>query len=307
MSERPAGLPYDLLEFRLAKQPKDPRATPLILYTAGMHEQRYLSRPRGYSVTQIFVTTSGKGAFHFFDYGSLTLEPGYALLVPASIPHEYFPVGDDPWFKGYVGFSGSLTDALLDTLGFLSLTIMKVNDLDIVMSALDKVWRLTDLTGDRSYNDASVGVYEFLLTLRKQTLAEPDAIRPGPGNKLGRRAVQAAVTIFHERYHERLSIARVARSLGYSRQHFARMFRSVYGVTPHQYLERTRLQEAGRLLEANRDMLVQEVAQQVGFDDTSYFIRAFKRFFGLTPKQFPGRTDLMKPAKSEVAARRPNF
>lgn len=57
------------------------------------------------------------------------------------------------------------------------------------------------------------------------------------------------------------------------------------GVTPHQYLLRSRLRRAARHL-AHDDKPVTEVAYDVGFNDLSNFVRTFHRAAGVSPLKF---------------------
>jgi AraC-like DNA-binding protein len=63
------------------------------------------------------------------------------------------------------------------------------------------------------------------------------------------------------------------------------MFAAVVGATPHQYLVRTRLRKAARLL-ADGDRSVTDVAGEVGFGDLSNFVRTFHRAAGVSPRRF---------------------
>jgi AraC family transcriptional regulator len=56
-------------------------------------------------------------------------------------------------------------------------------------------------------------------------------------------------------------------------------------VTPHQYLVRSRLRNAARLL-ADQDRPVTDVAYDVGFGDLSNFVRTFHRAAGVSPGRF---------------------
>ncbi|MGH6779787.1 MAG: helix-turn-helix transcriptional regulator, partial [Bradyrhizobium sp.] len=67
--------------------------------------------------------------------------------------------------------------------------------------------------------------------------------------------------------------------------HFLRLFASVLGVTPHQYLVRSRLRHAARLL-ADEERAVTEIAYDVGFGDLSNFVRTFHRAAGVSPMKF---------------------
>jgi AraC-like DNA-binding protein len=83
----------------------------------------------------------------------------------------------------------------------------------------------------------------------------------------------------------RLPVAALARAAGLSPYHFLRTFECVTGVTPHQYLLRTRLLEAARRL-ANEGSKVIEIALDCGFGDLSNFNRAFRSEFGMSPRAY---------------------
>jgi len=99
-----------------------------------------------------------------------------------------------------------------------------------------------------------------------------------------RRAVEAALWI-EENAGEELSLESAAREAGLSAFHFLRVFNKVLGVTPHQYLVRTRLRRAARLL-AEGNSPVTDVALDSGFADLSNFVRSFRRAAGVPPSEF---------------------
>jgi AraC-like DNA-binding protein len=99
-----------------------------------------------------------------------------------------------------------------------------------------------------------------------------------------RRAVGAALWI-DEHAHEPIDLETTARSVGLGAFHFLRLFASVLGVTPHQYLVRSRLRHAARLL-ADHDRSITDVAYDVGFGDLSNFVRTFRRTAGVSPRAF---------------------
>ena len=99
-----------------------------------------------------------------------------------------------------------------------------------------------------------------------------------------RRAVEAALWI-DAHSHREIELEDVARQAGVSPFHFLRSFSSVLGVTPHQYLVRSRLRRAARHL-ADDDKPVTDVAYDVGFNDLSNFVRTFHRAAGVSPLKF---------------------
>ena len=105
-----------------------------------------------------------------------------------------------------------------------------------------------------------------------------------PNARDRRRAVEAALWI-DDNSHAEVDLEQAAKQAGLSPFHFLRLFSSVLGVTPHQYLVRSRLRHAARLL-ADDDIAVTDIAYDVGFGDLSNFVRTFHRAAGLSPTKF---------------------
>ena len=99
-----------------------------------------------------------------------------------------------------------------------------------------------------------------------------------------RRAVEAALWI-DENSHREIELEDAARQAGVSPFHFLRLFSGVLGVTPHQYLVRTRLRRAARYL-TDDNKTVTDIAYDVGFNDLSNFVRTFHRAAGVSPLKF---------------------
>ena len=99
-----------------------------------------------------------------------------------------------------------------------------------------------------------------------------------------RRAVETALWI-DANSHQQIDLERAAAEAGISPFHFLRLFANVLGVTPHQYLLRSRLRHAARLL-ADDGLPITEIAYDVGFGDLSNFVRTFHRAAGVSPRRF---------------------
>ncbi|MFC5802975.1 helix-turn-helix transcriptional regulator [Streptomyces formicae] len=84
---------------------------------------------------------------------------------------------------------------------------------------------------------------------------------------------------------EPLDLDAVAAHAGYSRFHFVRAFKTVYGETPGQYLSRRRIERAEELLRS-ADLSVTEICSLVGFSSLGTFSTRFKKQTGLTPSEY---------------------
>jgi len=87
----------------------------------------------------------------------------------------------------------------------------------------------------------------------------------------------------------------LARALGMSPRNFIRRFKQATGVSPLEYLQRLRVHAAKRFLEEDR-IGVQEIAEEVGYEDAAFFRDLFKRHTGLSPAAYRRRFGSEQPA-----------
>ncbi|WP_374196260.1 helix-turn-helix transcriptional regulator [Streptomyces sp. ISL-10] len=87
---------------------------------------------------------------------------------------------------------------------------------------------------------------------------------------------------------EPLDLDAVAAHARYSRYHFVRAFKAVYGQTPGQYLSARRIERAEEMLRT-ANLSVTEICTLVGFSSLGTFSSRFKRQTGLSPREYRAR------------------
>ncbi|MEW6360315.1 MAG: AraC family transcriptional regulator [Planctomycetota bacterium] len=103
-----------------------------------------------------------------------------------------------------------------------------------------------------------------------------------------RRLAAEAARFIEENYAAPLTLPEIAQHFFTSPYHFSRIFKETTGLSPIAYLNRTRMENAKRLLLAP-DLTVKAVAARVGYRDPHYFARAFAREEGMTPTGYRRR------------------
>jgi AraC-like DNA-binding protein len=104
-------------------------------------------------------------------------------------------------------------------------------------------------------------------------------LRPSSADR--RRAIESALWIDANSAGV-VDLKLLASKANLSPYHYLRVFSSVLGVTPHQYLVRQRLRCAARIL-VEQESSVTDIALDVGFGDLSNFVRSFHRAAGVLP------------------------
>ncbi len=89
-------------------------------------------------------------------------------------------------------------------------------------------------------------------------------------------------------YRERISTADLAALCFLTESHFCRFFKKMTGESAINYINGYRIERAAILLSETDDS-ISDIAECVGFDDTNYFTRVFKKCKGLTPQAWRGR------------------
>jgi transcriptional regulator GlxA family with amidase domain len=162
--------------------------------------------------------------------------------------------------------------------------------LECVLSPLvDQAQQLASLD-DRSI-DVIAGELESALQSAASTPALLEAARSAV-RRLGVLATQrsasrdvrldSAMQYIDESCAQPLTVAVVARRAGLSAAHFSVMFKSTYGVTFSEHLQRARFNAALRLL-GSTTLSAAQVAKKSGFASVTHFHRVFKQQTGVTP------------------------
>ncbi|WP_374950213.1 helix-turn-helix transcriptional regulator [Mucilaginibacter sp.] len=85
-------------------------------------------------------------------------------------------------------------------------------------------------------------------------------------------------------YNRSIDLDEISGRAFFSKFHFVRIFKSAYGYTPHQYLNRVRMDKAKMLLQ--NGVAVADVCYAIGFESISTFTTLFKRVTGQSPAQY---------------------
>lgn len=100
---------------------------------------------------------------------------------------------------------------------------------------------------------------------------------------LYRRVVKAKLYI-DSHFATNLDLDNISAQAHFSKFHFIRLFKSIYGRTPKSYLIKTRMENAMRLLAEGHSVL--ESGYLVGLESPTSFTGMFKKFTGLTPSDY---------------------
>jgi two-component system, response regulator YesN len=97
--------------------------------------------------------------------------------------------------------------------------------------------------------------------------------------------IRKAIEFIRTNLDQDLSLEIISKSIGSSSYELSRKFKKETGVSITDYINKQRINEAVSIME-NKNLLVTDIAQMVGFNDVNYFTKVFKKIKGITPSEY---------------------
>ena len=99
------------------------------------------------------------------------------------------------------------------------------------------------------------------------------------------KVLSDALSYIREHYRENLTLDLVSKNVYISSYYLSHLFKEELDITFVEYLTKIRIEMAKKRLK-NQDLSIMDIASEVGYDDSSYFSKVFKRNTGLSPSQY---------------------
>jgi AraC-like DNA-binding protein len=250
-------------------------------------------RSHAHDFLELAYVSKGR-AIHVIENREYIIEKGNYFIVDFNTAHAYKSVGDEPLEVINCLFTPQLIDnSLLYCRSFTTLLQHYLIKVDFDELQINPAKTL--------FFDEDGKILHYLEAL----VAEYDAKKPGFTEMMRSLFIEMIITTMrkisdsrHEgdiiahlvdyvatHYAEPLTLSGFARERGYSLPYLSTHFKQSMGVGFQQYLIRTRMSEACRLL-ANTDKKILDIAAAVGYSDTNFFYETFRRFTGKSPREF---------------------
>lgn len=218
-----------------------------------------------------------------------TAGPGDTRLVPAGTPHrDAFDVGKG--LKVFMVFFDWAPAAeyfrLVNNDVMQRMSAPRREDLSRIVERL-RVDVLGDSVSDRLVVESRL-LTVLLLALREAAAgARRPAESAGRGRERRQTLMRDARRFLQEHYNEVISLDDIARALNVSAFHLSHVFSEESDFTLFHYLTALRMEKARELLRGG--LKVAAVAREVGYGDGNYFAKAFRRHFGVSPRELRRR------------------
>ena len=235
-------------------------------------------RARGQTPFTVLQYTIGGVGNLRYENRTMKVRAGEALLVIVPHNHCYWLEKGDEWEFFWISMHGRealrIHEIVLNMQG--PVFKLKSQTVDRIAACVLRLMQGgADLPGE-----SSAIAYEAAMALFDDTFGPSERL-PASENSLSRARQYALANLSSN-----LDVEALAKVAGLSRAHFSRSFASFTGLAPAEYILQERMKRAAKLLIANRDLPVKEIAALCGFPDNNYFSKVFRRTYDISPTDF---------------------
>ena len=252
---------------------------PICVMGIGLNETQYhVKRQEGYYMPHIIYCTEGEGVLEV-NGERHTIHPFQGFFLPADVPHEYYMTGDK-WDNHWIVLGGRGLDDILSRFGFTEPRIYTLSDVTKLNHIFKKIYSV--MRSDKLYGNYYAGgfAYEFLVEFYR--LANNKASEEQKGEN---STILSAVNYITAHYTEDITLDQLCSITGVTKQHLCKLFQKTFDMRPVEYITKHRIQHAKQLLRTtNRS--IKEIGCEMGFKDSTYFCRIFKRYELMTPMDY---------------------
>lgn len=239
----------------------------------------------------------GKKVMHLFDKEGFDYLPGESVIIPSNVEMKIdFP---EATFENPTQCLALAIDnkKIIDTLHFLNEKYPKEGnnnfwqldntnfffenneEMAIIINKIINICQSSSIFKDTL---ADLSLQELLVKIvQSQTLKGINE-----GNSTTKNPVLLhIISLIRENISNKIELKNIAKNAGLSTSTLYRLFKSELGVSPVEFVMLEKIKLAKRYL-TDKDVYIKNVSYEAGFEDSNYFIRLFKHYEGITPKQY---------------------
>lgn len=243
-----------------------------------IYDNTFVVKRKKYDSILVVAVVSGKGYLKYRnkDY---ELSKGMVFIIDCNEPQVYFTDKKDPWNILWVHFKGGQCYEQVSFILENNGPVFKFPENNIIEKNILKILDIFSYKGIQRDISALLCLNQMMAEMMLMSL-------PGDGKSTGiPDVVNKAVSLIESGYSKKLDMNGLSSSLFTNKYVLTRKFKRYLGITPYEYLIKYRINKSKELLESTQ-LSVAEIADKVGFEDASYFIKVFVRYEKITPLKY---------------------
>jgi len=260
----------------------DVQLLPFAIYGVGIQEsQCNIERIEGHMFHQLIFSLEGQGQLIVKNEMKKVGE-NQLIYLQDNEYHKYYAdiENADNWKTGWIAFRGN---AISDTLKGIGISQSFVCDISpLIIKKFEQILRLYEGKDPFKIQLMSVQLYDLLVTLIQMQEKKITKKTRENGIQFSR-----VIEFMEENYQKDVSLEEFAEIMHVSPPYFCKIFKMAIKMTPIEYIQMLRIESAKRML-LQTNLKVKDIANAVGYKDSSYFSLIFKKREGISARRYRG-------------------
>ncbi len=231
----------------------------------------YIERKNSPEIVVEYVI-SGKGHIER-DGKKTTVYAGDMYILPLGDDHIYYADPINPWKKIWFNANGPLFDELCNAYDINGKYVFRSLDGYDLMKKMLNVCNTKNVSAKEINSRAALVLMELIMLM-----ADHESEATGEDAEKVR-------TYLDLHMNEKVKLAELADVIFKSESQTLRIFKKAFGITPYDYLVKTRINLSKTLLRGS-SLTIKDIAYRVGFNDEHYFSTIFRQKTGTSPSSY---------------------
>ncbi len=228
---------------------------------------------------------SGTGTLYANDSNGVTqtyqVKSRQGFMIFPDQVNTYLADKELPWEYTWVEFDGLRVREALDMAGLSpNNPVYRARSGELRENMMNEMLYLTQNNDSSAFN--LIGhLYLFLDYFTRSAMGAS----PHKGSKLSDFYIHEALNFIEHNFQNDISVEDIAAVCGLNRSYFGKIFKSILGKTPQEFLISYRMTKAAELLKLTR-LSIGDISNAVGYENQLHFSRAFKSVYGASPREW---------------------
>jgi len=226
----------------------------------------------------------GKGTLDIGDGNPIPLERGDMFLLYKSESYKYVQDNKSPWAYLWIEFDGTNVEDLFGACGFTKekpyINCKQQHDnIFIVMRNMVDSY----VQGISSDLKRMSGFFQLIAKLIEMNNYKNNVKNQ---NLKARQSFGNAIVYIRNNYRMLLDLPSLSQALVLSESYLKHLFPDIIGMTVTEYINKYRVSIACAMIKQNNKITNIQLAKECGFSEETYFMKTFKKYKGITPKEY---------------------
>lgn len=215
-------------------------------------------------------------------YAEYKINAGTGFLIEPEWITHYSADRLSPWEYTWVEFDGLRARNLLQEAGLsIENPIFSPVSKDAALHLQDEMLRLAGYS-DPTRPYRLIGQLYLIMDALAQGSLHKKRLQ---GGKLSRFYAQEALSFIEQNYAFPITVEDMAKQCNLDRSYFGKVFKDAIGQSPQDFLIHYRMTKASSLL-TSTTLPISSISVQVGYQNQMHFSRAFKKTYGMSPREY---------------------